>query len=311
MISTQIPESLALLCSHKIEIQKPKRLADLRLDELVNSVGLEFTEFVKSGCLNEMRNRDPTTAFAQIDIPKTASESIPEPIYATAIFHLLNNAMFMPVCDTGNNLPYTIYKCTAENASKMKDAGIRFYTPNEKLGYHNDVFHQSGRYYLPRFVSILNLFIGYHSPGSFHFVDKRRWSEFADIVENGKRFSFSFRPTPVVYESKLENQKELEDYRSINAFWTNEEDQSFAFCNGELKAEQSQGSELISTMQHQMSATCPKDSLPQRTLRIMLFRNDLGFHSRDIFKDQFILNGTTRLFVRACSRESESVPSIK
>ncbi len=61
-------------------------------------------------------------------------------ILSTAMFHLVNSSLYNPAPEPKNLLPYTTFKSSAKDTEKMKQAGVKFYTPDVKLGYHNDVF---------------------------------------------------------------------------------------------------------------------------------------------------------------------------
>jgi hypothetical protein len=307
-IAMTLPDKLCQDCEFFLRSRKVTKIHEIPLIELVDKFG---------GIVSQLINANPAFAeiignaphsIVSIDLPKPLEDISLSMIRATAMFHLVNTALFTPQLDFGNSLPFTVYKSSATNIEKMKDAGIRFYSPDEKLGYHNDVFYSNGLYHLPRLVSLINLFIGYHDPGCFHFVDKRTWEAFPDFLERGIDKTFLFRPTPVVYESKLENMKGLDDFKPVYGLWKDHNNTGYAFCNGELIGSDAATSVLLDDIKNSLTNSSSIISIPQKTDRIFIFRNDIGFHSRDIFQEQYIHQGVTRLFLRAVSGDAVEVP---
>ena len=226
-------------------------------------------------------------------------------IASAATFHLVSSLFFS--LNPSNRAPFDTYKCTTENRSELMDAGIKFYTPEEKLGFHNDAFIRKGKYYIPKYVSLINLFIGYDKPGNFYYINHDFWDEFDDFFTLGKNKKFKFKPTPMVYESMLEGDIQDSQWGAVPAFWENSNHQRFAFYNGEL--EDSDGDNFIERFQNSLRSNSKRIQVPQKLHRIMIFKNDTGFHSRDIFEEQKVLNGTTRLFLRSVSKESDLIPN--
>jgi hypothetical protein len=227
-----------------------------------------------------------------------------EILLSTAMFHLVNASLYKPAPEPKNLLPYTTFKSSAQNPEKMKEAGVKFYTPDEKLGYHNDVFYKDGKYSIPKYVSLINLFIGYDAPGNFYYINKNQWQKFKDLFSRGIGKKFKFRPTPIVYESHIEKgmaKSPMDEWVDVPVFWKGEDKEEYAFSNEDTT--------LISELKESLLNNSDKLAIPQKTKQIMVFRNDIGFHSRDIFKEQIIFEGVTRLFLRAVSEESIKIPA--
>lgn len=228
-------------------------------------------------------------------------------IAATAVFNVVNQAFFSPALEQKNKTPYATFKSSAQNRDEMLKAGVKFYTPDEKIGYHNDVFIKDGTYSIPKLVSLMNLFIGYNDPGNFYYINKVEMPSFEKFFDRGRTETALFKPTPIVYESNLKNQEHAPsgDWKTIPVFWE-EKGKKYAFCNGELKDHKNQS--LVSDFKDALLTSDRKIYIPQKLQQIMIFRNDLGFHSRDIFEGQFIHSGTTRLFLRSVSKHAIQVP---
>lgn len=230
-------------------------------------------------------------------------------LLSSAIFHLVNSSLYKPSLEPKRNLPYTTYKASAENPEKLRMAGIKFYSPDQKLGYHNDVFFDGEKYSIPKYVSLTNLFIGYSDPGNFYYVNQGIWNGFNELFERGEGMHFRFKVTPVVRESDLQKEIEgrpAESWSMVPVFWRDSQGSKFVFSNGELI--DNENSTIIEDLKLSLLNNPIKLGIPQTDNQVIVFRNDIGFHSRDIFKGQFVHEGTTRLFLRAVSEQSIDVP---
>lgn len=232
----------------------------------------------------------------------------------TAMFSLVIAGLFDPAEESG--VPFHLYKSTVENTGVMKKAGVKFYTPDQKLGYHNDVFVESGRYHIPKFVGLINLFIGYDRPGNFYYVNNHIWTRFEEVFARGVGKAFKFRPTPSLLETDLPKYADESippperAWIDTPAFWRDESGQKRAFCNGELADADGDEPGVIGLMKSSLIENAAKYFTPQEVGRMTVFRNDCGYHSRDLFQDQRVKSGTTRLFLRAVSREALRIPSL-
>jgi|UPI000679C062 hypothetical protein len=265
--------------------------------------------FRDNSVLNVLENIDGIVSFNfEIDPTLALKNKI---ILNAAIFHLVNSAIYNPVRESQSNLPYTTYKASADNPDKLKQAGIKFYSPDQKLGYHNDVFIENEKYFIPKYVSLTNLFIGYNNPGNFYYINQNIWEKFDDLFTQGEGKRFKFKVTPVVRESDLSQPvitSPSQDWTLVPVFWKNSSGTKFVFSNGELK--DNEDTTIITELKQSLLDNPIKILVPQADNQVIVFRNDIGFHSRDIFREQYIMEGTTRLFLRAVSKDSIDLPLI-
>lgn len=306
-----IPSSIVDECLIPLG-NEPYSISNLPLSRLDEGSINPLQEFLKSDLRIQefLSSGGDGLVSVSFEIPERFSPSR-QMVLSAAIYHMINKSLFEPVMELKNALPYTAYKSSAKNIEDMKNAGIKFYSPEEKLGFHNDVFHFSGKYSIPKFVSLINLFIGYKDPGNFFYVHKEEWPEFDSLFNEAKGKRFKFRPTPVVYESELKNAAGLDRWSNVPAFWSNASGEKFAFCNGELKGWNGEDDEFVLRMKESLISCQKRINSQQTTFKAMLFRNDLGFHSRDIFQEQYVFSGTTRLFLRSVSKQVVSVPLLQ
>lgn len=246
----------------------------------------------------------PGMVAIDIELPETTTDVKARTLALAFVFDSINRKIFTPTADIQNKLPFTVYKSTNQNSEKLRDSGVKFYSPDVKLGFHNDGFFRNGSFTLPRYVSLINLFFGYGSPGNFYWADKRSWPDCQSFAALGEKRRFRYRPTPIIYESALANVSALDDFREIPVIWKNG-DGVHLFLNGEI-LDDDDG--LVADIRASIETRARRMFVPQAVGRMILFRNDLGFHSRDIFKDQRVFKGTTRLMLRSFSSHGVSLP---
>lgn len=306
-IVLKFPSNITCDCFDILNKLNIRTIDDIPHDVLANEMFDSVRAYIKSLDIVDEFSGSDSTGMICFDLPISEDYSQREAILvSTAIFNIINSAFFIPSREPKNKTDYTLYKSTTQNKKEMKKSGIAFYNPDEKLGFHNDVLFRSGEYLIPKYISIMNLFLGYDEPGNFYFLDKRSWKEIKKFSDEAGGRKFSFKPTPVVYESKLKNVNSLDKAHTLPVVWK-EKEETFVFCNGELSDDV--GDDLILRLKESLLNERNRTFSPQKEFRLMLLRNDLGFHSRDIMKEQRVFSGTTRLMLRAMSKEGIPVPS--
>ena len=308
MTAIELPSYLCHECERYLKEHNVHTIREIPLEGIVDVFSKRIREALFSFPSIASLASDAPDSIVAIDLPNPPDDPAFSMVRATTLFHLINTSLFSPHNDAGNSLPYTVYKSAATNIEQMRNAGIPFYSPELKLGYHNDGYRIDDVYFMPRLVSLINLFIGYHSPGSFHFADKRKWSRLAEFVDRGRGKDFVFSATPIVYESRLEATKLTDNSKLIHAFWREDDGNEFVFCNGKLSGSDEETSRLVSEVKDSLNNNTFRVSIPQALNRVIVFRNDIGFHSRDIFEGQFVTDGVTRLYLRAVSVAGVRVP---
>jgi len=289
-------------------INDKTNITDLPILE-IQTLQEKFREYLS--CIDAQEKLETTDGMICFKFNPAADISLEgQIILSAAMFHLVNSCLYTPAPEPKNRLPYTTFKSSAKTPEKLMAAGVKFYTPDEKLSYHNDVFYQDGRYFIPKYVSLINLFIGYDAPGNFYYINQRMWHDFEKFFSKGVGQKFKYRPTPIVYESHIEQENAkspMDNWVDVPVFWKDPSGMKVVFSNGELRDNES--TTVISELKKSLLENDEKLAIPQKTNQIMIFRNDIGFHSRDIFKEQKVFEGTTRLFLRAVSEESITVPA--
>jgi hypothetical protein len=226
-------------------------------------------------------------------------------LLSTSVYHLINVTFFSPSIENRNNTPFTVFKSILD----AHDEKLSLMNSTEnKLGYHNDLFIKNGKFYLPKFVSLLNLYIGYNEGGKFHYVNKNNWDSFNYFFQIGKTKLFSYEAPPLIYESNFKEKNfaiKNSNFRQIPAFWE-EKKERYMFFNESLNLHNEPN--FINDLNSSLINNPIKVEIPQKANQVILFRNDLGFHCRDNFKNPNISKGINRMFLRAVSDESILFP---
>ena len=301
------------------------QFAALTLAELSSDVVDEVTALSRNRGLDEVvaglkaQLDEPELGYAFVDLspheacaPKQRARATA--LAATAIFR----ALATPTTDPHNQTPFNVYKSSAERAAAMREAGIHFYAPDEKLGFHNDAVVSGDVIRLPRYVGLLNLFIGYDRPGNFYWLPITHWTDRTRWVDAlGAEARAVVDTTPMVYESELgsgdlalqaSGEFEVSLFPDILG---SVQPGPGVFMNGTVRRVVDAAGRSIADGAARLQASlmaCPRRiALPQRAGRLILLRNDSGVHSRDIFTEQTISKGVTRLLLRTMSREATTV----
>lgn len=287
-----------------------RNLSDLNKDvvsEISNSVRCpELEDLI---CRLEIYLND-SFAFATLSFDNIiGSIEAKPPMSAALVSSIFFSLLCNPLIDLRNKTPFTIYKSSADREQEMRDAGIHFYKPDEKLGYHNDAILHSGQIGLARYVGLIDLFFGYHSPGNFYWIPFSLWDDFDKFIsEIGYGAMVTFETTPIVYEKNLTSDKEsiLRPKFSANLF-NRRDDMDVLFMNGTLLTlTDSNGfdkSGYLDLIRSSLLNSRKKIAIKQDLYCLKLFNNMRGVHARDIFRDQFVFRGTTRLLMRFMSTE--------
>ena len=134
-----------------------------------------ITEELDSGAfllfISNLQDRlsDATLGYVSVPISPILNSNTVRPSVAIAVISaVIFSALAAPTTDSKNGTPFTLYKSSADNISDMRKAGIHFYQPDEKLGFHNDAIMSSDSVGLADYIGLTDLFIGYKSPGNFY-----------------------------------------------------------------------------------------------------------------------------------------------
>lgn len=284
-------------------IPKLNILKNEEIQQMVRTAGkVAFSKYANS-IQDALNQKD--LGILSLDVPKNNKISTNEDVFWGALSLLsLSLNLFSPIQDSLNNMPFTIYNASKENEKILSSEGLSFYTPEAKLGFHNDGGISAEEVFLPKYLMIYNLFIGYKNPGNFYWVPSSLWKDkkhFAEIVGIDREFNISI--TPIIYRNQdatvLANRtREL----TLPLFKKLQNQELYIFLNGSVISSKD-GDELsnsiIERMRESISNNAIRYTVSQKTRRGIFVDNTLGFHARDIFSEPFENINITRSFIRS------------
>jgi hypothetical protein len=300
-------------CKAFIDSLKSKKITTESLDifkrkDITDEV-ISFAPILVSEIHDKINNylNDAYNGIAAIDIPHGISSNLTHDTLLGAIISQTITSSFMkPALDRKNATPFTIYNASKAGEEKLKKAGLKFYSPAEKIGFHTDGRIEGSKVYIPEFLSIYNLFIAYKKTGDFHWLPFLLWNEFEEFAEvTGWNTPFEFELTPIVYSFSDRETPEALPVKKVKApiFWKRD-DKKCMFLNGEINTDQQN---LITSLKSSMLNNNERLYVPQKPRRLMMMKNSAGAHSRDIFNQPIEGTRYTRSFMRSTSIEGVHV----
>jgi hypothetical protein len=257
---------------------------------------------------------DPHCGIIAVDVPQgLATTATADAVMGAVVAAAVATRFMTPALDVRNGTPFTLYTASSRNEAQLKQAGLKFFSPTEKLGFHTDGLIRNDAIYVPQYLALYNILVAYRRPGNFYWAPFSLWSEFESYGERlGWNVPYRFAMTPIVYAGSI-GEAAPPAPRLIEApiFWRDETGQSAVFLNGEVTgpapgAGQCDMEQVIG-MKDSIAARSLRLALPQRARRLLLMNNTAGFHARDIFADPIADVRYTRAFIRSVSLEGPRI----
>jgi hypothetical protein len=206
------------------------------------------------------------------------------------------------------DLPFTLHRASHSQNSKMKDIGLSNFTPDAKLGFHNDGNISGTHAELPLHISIYNLLISYRQPGNFSWVPLKEWSESKHFEKYaGMRSQADIRLTPTVhFDNNGKPVRTGVEKITTPLIFRNQLGQMRFFMNGD--AHESENSAEIRSLFLSLKESISKAhciDIAQKERRAIFMNNAQGFHARDIFEDPIPDVDLSRVFLRLVDQHAE------
>ena len=254
---------------------------------------------------------DTSCGIVALDIPQgLSSNPTQDTLLGAIIAQVIVNKFMSPAMDRRNHTPFTLYNASKEGEKKLKEAGLKFYSPEEKLGFHTDGRIENSNVFIPDLLSIYNLLIAYKKTGNFYWLPFTLWNEFESYAEAiGWNTPYITELTPIVYPGKDGEVENLGQSFVKAPIFFNEGNNKSMFLNGEITKRESDidMKKLIDALKESMQKNPNRYYIPQKARRIILMKNSAGAHSRDIFNDYIPGTRYTRSFMRSISLEGDQI----
>jgi hypothetical protein len=257
---------------------------------------------------------DKNTAIAYFDIPESDKyDKKHNAICGVAIVVGLFNALGRANVDPVSNTPFTLHVASHSNVKKIEESGFGNYTPEVKLGFHNDGLLSKNKIEIPKHIATYNLYISYKRPGNFIWVPTKLWEESSKFRDKKHRnMAINIKLTPTFHlnnEDKIYNS----GYEKICAPLTciNQNGDELFFLNGQVLLEDNSDEcvQAVNEMRRSLSKNYFKIRIPQKERRVIFLNNPLGFHARDIFEEPIEGVDLSRVMLRMVDVNAELYPS--
>ncbi|WP_019218392.1 hypothetical protein [Legionella tunisiensis] len=134
-----------------------------------------FFEEIQSmlGLLNEVE-----VGVVALDVPHISLFAQEENVvFGVAVVIGVFNNIGTSNLDPINQLPFMIHTASYSNEQQLEFKGLEKFTPQMKLGFHNDGLLSPDKIEIPEYIVVYNLYLSYRKPGNFMWVPTALWEE--------------------------------------------------------------------------------------------------------------------------------------
>ncbi|WP_176061466.1 hypothetical protein [Paraburkholderia sp. BCC1876] len=296
------------------EIGTLPTIGSLKKDSVLREIDILAKQFFSQAIRQIKSHVDSNDGgIAVADIPLSDDLSSAENfVCGAATFTALFNAVGTPFRRNGEGAPFSLHKASHSSVGKMKSAGLEKFTPDAKLGFHNDATITTDGVALPRHIGVYNAFIGYNNPGCFHWLPTSSWNEadmFHQMAEEDVRTTVKL--TPMMYEdANGDFVQRGPSFVHAPLIWKNTDGNFRYFLNGEVNSAENSDRlvEMCAAMRKSIASSDSRIRIDQRERRAIILRNTSGFHARDIFEDPIQGLDLSRIMLRIVDSRSEFYP---
>lgn len=309
-------------CKNFIKTLQKKRIQPKSLDIFRNPNVLGEIDHLSSNLLEDIYTdirkplQDESCGIVALDIPQEITHNPTlDTLFGAIIAQTIVNRIMPPAIDRRNQTPFTLYNASKSNEDKLKKAGLKFYSPEEKLGFHTDGRIDSPDVYIPDFLSIYNLLIAYKETGNFYWIPFTLWNEFESHAEAiGWNKPYKFELTPIIYPGENGTVEALPKTTIEAPIFNKKKNHKSMFFNGQIIGRNSHEDDDVLTISKSLTSSMQSNPVryhvPQYPRRLMIMKNSTGAHSRDIFNSPLTGTRYTRSFMRSVSLEGEKVGTV-
>ena len=253
---------------------------------------------------------NPYCGIAALDIPEASIfDKKVNSVYGAAVVMGIFGNIGKPNIDSINNMPFSIYSASHENAKLLDSKDLTRYPPEVKLGFHNDGLFRGNQIHIPMHIMVYNMYINYRKPGNFKWSPLAVWDEAEKYEQLLKDKLVKIRITPNFYFDKDGNiNNTFVEMVEVPIYRINEACEALFFLNGNILAQDNGPElfELVNSMKDSISKNPKNILIAQKERRALYLKNDFGFHARDIFEEPIEDADLTRVFIRAVDVNAKS-----
>lgn len=250
---------------------------------------------------------DPTLAIFTLDIPEGIdSDPNKDSILAAIIAVTIMGQVFDPAVDSACNTPFTLHKSSPGKERCLMKAGLHYFSSGEKVGFHTDGSVDGETVRIPELIGLYNLRINYQKPGNLYWVPFPLWEQMDEFAERfGWAVPYRIELAPAIYSKAdmLHSQSPQCVYAPV--FSRPDDHDTAVLFNGKITGRQPFNGEeielVVAEMGQSISLNPVRYCIPQRQRRLVIARNDRGFHARDKLEKPYEGCKYTRSFIRAVS----------
>lgn len=247
--------------------------------------------------------------IAAIDVPESeAMSQAQNTVAGVAAVVGMFGLVGAPAGNSLGNLPFTLHRASHSEITRMREVGLEKFTPDAKLGFHNDGNIRSTHTELPLHIAIYNILISYRKPGNFSWVPIKAWSDAKTFEQHaGERSEAVISLTPVIYfDDNGQAVRVGADQVTTPMIFCNEAGKTRFFLNGDVpeSGNTAESRALFMALKRSIG-NAPRINIAQKERRVIFLNNTEGFHAREVLEDPIPGVDLSRMFLRLVDNNAE------
>lgn len=254
---------------------------------------------------------DKKLGIAALDVPEAPCFTDKEnAVLGAAVVTGVFNNIAVSNIDPINQMPFVVHTASHSNEQQIDSKGLEKFTPEMKLGFHNDGLLSETKVEIPHHIMVYNFFIGYHNPGNFIWIPTELWHEaerYQKLIENDN-IIIKIKLSPNYHlNEKGDIVNTIPNYIEVPVSSANKQGEHRFFLNGQVLPEDNLKAhvDLILDIRESLEKNPIKIGIPQKERRAFIIKNTAGFHARNIFENPIEGIDLTRVYLRAVDVNAE------
>ncbi|WP_414528463.1 hypothetical protein [Nodularia chucula] len=293
-----------------------KTLDAYRSKDLQDNVAKYVSDFFKSD-MQKIEAELANQGIAVIDVPEISElDAADDALLIVGLFMGLFKGFADPNISPIDLMPFTLHEASHSDSDKLNGAGFEEIRPDAKLGFHNDGLIDENTVSIPKYIGLVNLFIGYENPGNFYWVKSSSISldSLDQLISEEEKKAAVVQITPSVFKGADGSFERYGiDTIKTSLIGRNEHGELRLFLNGSVNVDKNSESimQFFNYLKNKIKESEEKVTVPQKERRIIFIKNTSGFHARDIFENPFPDLDLSRVFIRLMDSNVEKYIPLK